>query len=73
FPLFPVLLPCSINPNSRLTMWDAVSSDLTLGVMSVAACIFVPLILIFTSWSYYKMSGVITNKHIESNSHRLYY
>ncbi|MEY2339003.1 hypothetical protein AB0879_012115, partial [Acinetobacter baumannii] len=26
----------------------------------------------YTSWSYYKMWGVITNKHIESNSHSLY-
>lgn len=72
FALFPFLLPSSINPNSSLTMWDAVSSHLTLGVMTVAACIFVPLILIYTSWSYYKMWGVITNKHIESNSHSLY-
>ncbi len=72
FALFPFLLPSSINPNSSLTMWDAVSSHLTLGVMTVAAGIFVPLILIYTSWSYYKMWGVITNKHIESNSHSLY-
>jgi len=72
FALFPFLLPSNINPNSSLTMWDAVSSHLTLGVMTVAACIFVPLILIYTTWSYYKMWGVITNKHIESNSHSLY-
>lgn len=72
FALFPFLLPSSINPVSSLTMWDAVSSHRTLGVMTVAACIFVPLILIYTSWSYYKMWGVITNKHIEANSHSLY-
>jgi len=40
--------------------------------MTVAACIFVPLILIYTTWCYYKMWGVITNKHIEDNSHSLY-
>ena len=72
FALFPFLLPSSIDPTSSLTMWDAVSSHKTLGVMTVAACIFVPLILIYTSWSYYKMWGVITNKHIEENSHSLY-
>ncbi|HAI53837.1 MAG TPA: cytochrome d ubiquinol oxidase subunit II [Acinetobacter nosocomialis] len=72
FALFPFLLPSSVNPNSSLTMWDAVSSHRTLGVMTVAACIFVPIILLYTSWSYYKMWGVITNKHIESNSHSLY-
>ncbi|PRD38596.1 UNVERIFIED_CONTAM: cydB [Trichonephila clavipes] len=72
FSLFPFLLPSSIDPTSSLTMWDAVSSHKTLGVMTVAACIFVPIILIYTSWSYYKMWGVITNKHIEENSHSLY-
>ena len=72
FALFPFLLPSSITPTSSLTMWDAVSSHKTLGVMTVAACIFVPLILIYTSWSYYKMWGVITNKKIEENSHHLY-
>jgi hypothetical protein len=46
FSLFPFLLPSSIDPTSSLTMWDAVSSHKTLGVMTVAACIFVPLILI---------------------------
>ncbi|QBQ16146.1 cytochrome d ubiquinol oxidase subunit II [Acinetobacter haemolyticus] len=72
FALFPFLLPSNIDPTSSLTMWDAVSSHKTLGVMTVAACIFVPLILIYTSWSYYKMWGVITSKHIEENSHSLY-
>lgn len=72
FALFPFLLPSSIDPNSSLTMWDAVSSHKTLGVMFVAACIFVPIILLYTSWCYYKMWGVINNKHIETNSHSLY-
>ena len=72
FALFPFLMPSSINPTVSLTMWDAVSSQNTLTVMTVVACIFVPLILIYTSWSYYKMWGVITNKHIEENSHSLY-
>ncbi|EFF82484.1 cytochrome d ubiquinol oxidase, subunit II [Acinetobacter haemolyticus ATCC 19194] len=72
FALFPFLLPSNIDPTSSLTIWDAVSSHKTLGVMTVAACIFVPLILIYTSWSYYKMWGVITSKHIEENSHSLY-
>ncbi|MHA3078933.1 cytochrome d ubiquinol oxidase subunit II [Acinetobacter sp. ANC 5502] len=72
FALFPFLLPSSIDPTSSLTMWDAVSSHKTLGVMTVAACIFVPIILIYTTWCYYKMWGVITNKHIETHSHSLY-
>lgn len=72
FALFPFLMPSSINPNVSLTMWDAVSSKMTLGVMTVAACIFVPLILCYTTWCYYKMWGVITNKHVQDNTHSLY-
>lgn len=72
FALFPFLMPSSINPVASLTMWDAVSSKNTLTVMTVAACIFVPIILCYTTWCYYKMWGVITNKHIKANSHSLY-
>ncbi|EPF73627.1 cytochrome d ubiquinol oxidase subunit II [Acinetobacter rudis] len=72
FALFPFLMPSSINPVSSLTMWDATASKNTLTVMTVVACIFVPLILIYTSWCYYKMWGVITKKHIQDNTHSLY-
>ena len=72
FALFPFLMPSSINPAISLTMWDAVSSKHTLTVMTVAAGIFVPLILGYTTWCYYKMWGVITNKHVQENSHTLY-
>lgn len=72
FALFPFLMPSSINPTVSLTMWDAVSSKNTLTVMTVVASIFVPIILIYTTWCYYKMWGVITNKHVQDNSHSLY-
>ncbi|NHB59522.1 cytochrome d ubiquinol oxidase subunit II [Acinetobacter sp. 194] len=72
FALFPFLMPSSIDPKFSLTMWDAVSSQNTLTVMTIAACIFVPIILCYTTWCYYKMWGVITNKHVQDNSHSLY-
>lgn len=72
FALFPFLMPSSLDPNHSLTMWDAVSSKTTLSVMTVVAAIFVPLILAYTTWCYYKMWGVISNKHIQENSHSLY-
>jgi len=72
FSLFPFLMPSSTNPTVSLTMWDAVASKNSLTVMTVAACIFVPLILCYTTWCYYKMWGVVTNKHIQENSHSLY-
>ena len=72
FAMFPFLMPSSTDFSSSLLMWDAVSSHKTLGVMMVAAGIFVPLILLYTLWSYYKMWGKITPEHIEENQHSLY-
>lgn len=72
FALFPFLLPSSINPSASLTMWDAVSSHKTLGVMFFAACVFVPLILLYTLWGYYKMWGKVNAKSIDANPYGLY-
>ncbi|KEQ17830.1 cytochrome d ubiquinol oxidase subunit II [Endozoicomonas numazuensis] len=72
FSLFPFILPSSTNPSVSLTLWDAVSSHLTLGIMTVVAFIFVPTILIYTSWCFYKMWGRMTAEHINENSHSLY-
>lgn len=72
FAMFPFIMPSSLDLNSSLTLWDAVSSHKTLGIMFVAACIFVPLILVYTLWCYAKMWGKVTTGHIEQNSHGLY-
>ena len=70
--MFPFIMPSSIMPNASLTMWDATSSLFTLQVMTVVAIIFVPLILAYTSWCYYKMFGRLDKNFIESNKHSLY-
>ena len=70
--LFPFLMPSSIDLASSLTMWDAVSSHKTLGIMFVAAGIFVPIILLYTLWSYIKMWGKVKVSDIEGNPHGLY-
>ncbi|OON38917.1 cytochrome d ubiquinol oxidase subunit II [Izhakiella australiensis] len=70
--LFPFIMPSSTSMSSSLTIWDATSSQLTLQVMLYAAIIFVPIILAYTIWCYYKMFGRITKEHIESNTHSLY-
>ncbi|PLV58250.1 cytochrome d ubiquinol oxidase subunit II [Erwinia sp. B116] len=70
--MFPFVMPSSTVPGASLTMWDATSTLLTLKVMTVAAMIFVPLILIYTSWCYWKMFGRVTNEQIENNTHSLY-
>ena len=72
FALFPFILPSSIDAASSLTIWDAVSSQKTLGIMLVVAGIFIPLILSYTLWGYVKMWGKVTTAQIESNNHSLY-
>ena len=70
--MFPFIMPSSTVPDVSLTMWDATSSLMTLKLMTIAAIIFVPIILAYTAWCYYKMFGRITGQHIESNTHSLY-
>lgn len=70
--LFPFVMPSSFDPNVSLTIWDATSSQLTLQVMTILACIFVPTILLYTSWCYYKMFGRVDARYIEENKHSVY-
>ena len=72
FSLFPFILPSSTNPSVSLTLWDAVSSHLTLGIMTIVAGIFVPTIIGYTTWCFYKMWGRMTAEHINENTHSLY-
>lgn len=72
FSLFPFVMPSSLEPSHSLTMWDATSSFNTLKVMTVVAAIFVPTVLGYTLWTYIKMFGRLSTKHIEENQHSLY-
>ncbi len=70
--LFPFILPSSSDPNMSLMIWDASSSQTTLGIMLVATVIFMPIILAYTSWVYYVLRGKVTKSAIESNSKEVY-
>jgi cytochrome d ubiquinol oxidase subunit II len=70
--MFPFIMPSSSMPNHSLTMWDATSSELTLKIMFVVACIFVPIILGYTAWCYWKMWGRLNRNSISDNTHSLY-
>lgn len=70
--LFPFLLPSSSHPGSSLTVWDASSSHRTLGIMLIAAIIFLPIILAYTSWVYHVLRGPVTSAYIESNRETSY-
>ena len=70
--MFPFLMPSSTFPSMSLTMWDATSSETTMMIMFIVACIFVPIVLSYTVWSYFVMFGRLSKEHIAKNSHSLY-
>ena len=70
--MFPFIMPSSSMPEASLTVWDSVSSHLSLAIMFWATLIFMPLIVLYTSWAYRVMRGKITAAHIEANEHSAY-
>jgi cytochrome d ubiquinol oxidase subunit II len=70
--MYPFLLPSSTSPESSLTVWDASSSQLTLGIMLVCALIFVPIILLYTAWVFRVLRGRVTADEITGNPHSVY-
>lgn len=72
FSLFPFFLPSSSHPDQSLTVWDASSSQGTLGLMLAAALFFLPIILAYTSWVYYVLRGPVTETAIEKGEDYFY-
>jgi cytochrome d ubiquinol oxidase subunit II len=70
--VFPFLLPSSLDPRMSLTVWDASSSRLTLMIMLWATAIFLPLILVYTTWVYRVLRGPITAAFVEGDSSTVY-
>ena len=60
--MFPRLMISSTNPAWSLTIYNASSSQYTLGVMSVVALIFVPIVLAYQGWTYYVFRRRITTR-----------
>ncbi len=70
--MFPFIMPSSSAPNASLTVWDSVSSHLTLGLMFWATLIFMPLIIGYTGWAYSVMRGKVTEAYIREHDHAAY-
>ena len=51
--LYPNLVPSTINPAYNLTIYNGSSSPYTLKVMTWAALIFTPIVLIYQGWTYW--------------------
>lgn len=66
--LFPFLLPSSTNPAHGLTVWDASSSQRTLGIMLFCTAVFLPLVLAYSTWAFRIMRGKVTRAHVEEQA-----
>lgn len=71
--MFPFILPSSTNLTSSLLVWDASSSELTLTLMLAVVVIFLPIVLIYTSWVYRVMRGKVTRDTIEKDERHVAY
>lgn len=63
--LFPRLMVSSLNPDWSLTIYNAASTPYTLSIMTVAAVVFVPVILLYQGWTYWVFRKRVTAKHLE--------
>ena len=70
--MFPFIMPSSSDPRSSLTVWDVVSSHLTLQIMFWVVLIFLPIVLAYTSWVYTVLRGKITVESVRANDHNVY-
>jgi len=65
--MFPFVLPSITHPSQSLLMWNATSSQQTLWLMLIATAIFIPLIIVYTSWVFKVLRGKVTQETIEAN------
>ncbi|MBT2537676.1 cytochrome d ubiquinol oxidase subunit II [Arthrobacter sp. ISL-69] len=61
---FPVVLPSTISADFNLTISNASSSDYTLGLMSIVACVGLPLVLAYQAWTYWVFRRRVSAAHI---------
>ncbi len=58
--LFPDVMPSTTDPAFSLTTTNAASTPYTLTIMTVVAVIFVPVVLIYQTWTYYVFRKRVT-------------
>ena len=63
--LFPFVMPSTIDPAYSLTIDNASSTDYTLTIMSWAALVFLPLVLVYQAWTYWVFRKRVSRSRIE--------
>ena len=62
--LFPRLMVSSLNPDWSLTIYNAASTPHTLAIMTGAAVVLVPIVLIYQGWTYRIFKERVTAKDL---------
>ncbi len=57
-------MPSSTNDAFSLTIQNASSTDYTLKIMTIAAVIFTPIVLLYQGWTYWVFRKRIRVEHI---------
>ncbi|WP_329479615.1 cytochrome d ubiquinol oxidase subunit II [Kribbella sp. NBC_01484] len=58
--MFPAVMPSTLDPQSTLTTVNAASTPYTLKVLTIIAGIFLPLVILYQSWTYWVFRKRIT-------------
>jgi len=66
--LFPDVMPSTTNPAFSLTATNASSTQYTLTIMTWVAAVFTPIVLVYTSWTYWTFRRRIGTRHIPASS-----
>lgn len=67
--LFPDVMPTTLSDGLSLTKDNASSTELTLTIMTWLAVIFVPIVLLYTAWSYWTFRKRVSGHHIPTDVH----
>ena len=62
--LYPNVMPTTLPGGTSLTIENASSSELTLKIMTVAALVFTPIVLLDTAWTYWTFRKRLGTQHI---------
>lgn len=66
--LFPDVMPTSLETGLGLTTTNAAATDYTLGIMTVVAVIFTPVVLVYQGWTYWVFRRRISVHHIPAST-----
>ncbi len=67
--MYPNVMTSTINPDYSLTVFNASSTTLTLQIMSIVALVFVPIVLVYQSWSYWVFRKRVGPRDVTTSTH----